>query len=365
METEYPKRMKITESTHKQITLQSLLLLCAFLFISVASNAQRVNVNLPEGVLSARKVIELIETQTSYVVAYDNNIFDSTITATYNTGEITITEAMNKLLDGKGYDFIIRGNFILINKRQKKTIQQPKLDQQSYSTGDVYVKGQPSDASTIPNPHKKQDSVDTGITAVTIPETTEPIPYSSYNSLDKYVRLESSYPKYAVKINALYGLATLTPNIGFEIGLNGKSSLDFSASFNPWNREGTPDDNKKIAHALIRTEYRRWLCEQYNGHFFGVHAYYTNFNVSGHKVPLLNFKKENRYQGFGFGAGITYGYNLPLSKNWGLEFNIGIGAAWLKTDKYDCGICSEVKDTYDKIYVGPTRAGITLVYIIK
>ena len=34
------------------------------------------------------------------------------------------------------------------------------------------------------------------------------------------------------------------------------------------------------------------------------------------------------------GAGISYGYKLPLSKHWGAEFNLGVGYANMKYNTY-------------------------------
>lgn len=41
----------------------------------------------------------------------------------------------------------------------------------------------------------------------------------------------------ALKTNLLYA-ATLTPNLGLEIGITPQISLNIVGSYNPWNREG-------------------------------------------------------------------------------------------------------------------------------
>lgn len=330
--------------------------------------AQQRTVRISPGKVQAGAVVREIERQTDFVVAFDKAVYDTTYVVDYRPAELDVVEAMTHLLSETPYDFTIRGSFILINRKPAEKNEPAEAPSVSNTarTGDVYRRGQLADIDASPNPRPLAEvPVETPDTTVMVEPIALPEPYSSYAPLAGFSGLKSSPAKYALKLNLLYAGATFTPNIGFELGLGSKSSLDFSASFNPWNREGTPDDNKKISHAIIRAEYRWWLCERYNGHFFGAHAYYTNFNISGYKVPLVDFEKENRYQGYGFGVGVSYGYHLPLAKRWGLEFTLGVGAAWLNYERYNCRICSEVEENKSKLYLGPTRAGITLVFLIK
>jgi hypothetical protein len=170
--------------------------------------------------------------------------------------------------------------------------------------------------------------------------------------------------KFALKTNLLYGLATLTPNLRAELGLGRRTTLEAGLSYNWRNLKGSAENNKKIVHGIAMAEFRYWLCERFDGHFFGVHALGGFYNVGGRKVPLL-FEKQFRYEGTAYGAGVSYGYMLSLAPRWGLEFNVGLGVAYLKYDKYGCDKCDQLEGQFDKVYLGPTRAGINLVFIIK
>jgi hypothetical protein len=81
------------------------------------------------------------------------------------------------------------------------------------------------------------------------------------------------------------------------------------------------------------------------------------------------FGKESdkyRHEGNAYGAGFTYGYQLPIAKRWNLEFNVGIGYMRMKYDRYACETCGFLKDKGEtKNYFGPTKAGITLVFLIN
>ena len=181
------------------------------------------------------------------------------------------------------------------------------------------------------------------------------------------VTISGKSQQVAVKTNLLYGAYTATPNMGLEIRLAKASTLDIGVGYNPWNLNGSTANNKKLVHWLGQVEYRHWLCQRFTGHFFGVHALGTQFNIAGHELPLLLEKgsKNYRYQGYGYGGGISYGYNFFLGKRWGLEATIGMGYARLHYDKYDCVKCGAKIGADVKNYFGPTKAGISLVYIIK
>ncbi len=39
-------------------------------------------------------------------------------------------------------------------------------------------------------------------------------------------------------------------------------------------------------HWLVHPEFRYWLCERFNGHFFGVHLLGGEYNISKVKLPF-------------------------------------------------------------------------------
>jgi Protein of unknown function (DUF3575). len=170
--------------------------------------------------------------------------------------------------------------------------------------------------------------------------------------------------KLAVKTNLLYDAGALSPNIGLEMGLGPRTSIYMVGAYNPWNLEGSEGNNRKRVHWLGNIEYRRWLRERFNGHFLGVHILGTRYNVGGYKIPLL-FEPDFRYEGWAVGAGLSWGYHWVWSPHWGLEFNAGWGYAYMQYDTYSCKKCGEMEGSYSKHYFGPTRAGISLVFMIR
>jgi hypothetical protein len=188
---------------------------------------------------------------------------------------------------------------------------------------------------------------------------------SYHRPAEQYAKNQGRLPRFALKINLLYGIGTLTPNLMVEFGLGKRTSLEVGASYNPWRLKGSFESNQKLVHMIIKPEFRYWLCERFNGHFFGVHALYGRYNISEHQVPLL-FDKQYRYDGHAVGVGISYGYNWAFHKRWGAEFTIGAGAMWMKYDRFDdCRVCAYNSAQYTKWYFGPTNAAISLVFLIK
>lgn len=175
--------------------------------------------------------------------------------------------------------------------------------------------------------------------------------------------------KVGLKTNLLYD-ATSTINLGIEVALSKRITLDVSGNLNPWSFR----DNMKMKHILIQPEFRWWTCERYNGHFFGVHAHWAHYNWGG-MLPwgFRNGKMfgsienraiiDHRYQGWLAGAGLSYGYQWMLSKHWNFEASIGLGYAYLKYDKYLCHKCGKKIGEDSKHYFGPTKAALSLIYL--
>ena len=119
--------------------------------------------------------------------------------------------------------------------------------------------------------------------------------------------------KVAVKTNLLYD-ATTTMNLGLEIGLGKKWSLDLSGNYNPWKF----DDETRLRHWGVQPELRYWLCEKFNGHFLGLHGHYAKYNVGGMSF-LSDNMEHHRYQGHLWGGGISYGYQWLLGNRYIVE----------------------------------------------
>ncbi|MGI6574253.1 MAG: DUF3575 domain-containing protein [Fermentimonas sp.] len=169
--------------------------------------------------------------------------------------------------------------------------------------------------------------------------------------------------KAVLKTNLPYWGVGISPNAALEFGTGKKTTLELGGGFNFWDFS----NNKKSKHWLVQPELRYWTCEPFNGHFFGLHAHYAQYNVGGWNVPLgrLDIFKDHRYEGWLYGAGVSWGHQWILSNRWNLEMSLGGGYARIHYRKYPCVQCGELLDEGDTNYFGVTKAAVSLIYVIK
>ena len=173
------------------------------------------------------------------------------------------------------------------------------------------------------------------------------------------VPVEGKGSMIGIKSNLPYW-ATATFNLGAEVYLARHWTLELEAGLNPFS--GKNDDGsygRSLKHLRLHPELRYWFCETFNGHFLGVHTPYLLYNVTD--IKWLGTEGE-RHQGWGAGAGISYGYSWLLSRHWNLEATVGVGYLYLKSDKYPCANCGRKQEGIKKHYFGPTQAAINLIY---
>ncbi len=166
--------------------------------------------------------------------------------------------------------------------------------------------------------------------------------------------------KVAVKTNFLHWTIAGTPNLGAEVALSPKYTLDVIGGYN-WFEFS---DNRKAKHWIVSPEVRYWLGSSFVGHFFGLHLFAAEFNIGGWDIPvgrLANFK-DGRYEGNVYGAGLSYGHQFVLSPKFNLELSLGAGYAYVPFKKYGCGKCTKLIKEGNYNYFGVTRATLSLVY---
>ena len=158
----------------------------------------------------------------------------------------------------------------------------------------------------------------------------------------RYIALKTNVPFQALAIH----------NLAVEVQVHEHVTVDIPVM---WSISDIEREHA-VRGIAFQPEGRWWLKEAGAGHFFGLHAHAAWFNLKW---------EDNRYQTGKrplLGAGISYGYKLPLSSHWGAEFNIGAGYANMKYDTFYNIENGARLDTRIRHYWGITRAGISLVY---
>lgn len=153
--------------------------------------------------------------------------------------------------------------------------------------------------------------------------------------------------------------ALAVPNIGAEITLNDRWSLGGTYFHSWWADESS--------HWCWRTyggelEIRYWLGDKntslLTGHHFGLYSH----------ILTYDFKRKNRdgYQSrFSYGAGLSYGYTLPINRRWQIDFGLGLGYLGGEYDVYrPLHGCHVWQETRRRNFFGPTKVEISFRYII-
>ena len=172
----------------------------------------------------------------------------------------------------------------------------------------------------------------------------------------------------AIKTN-LVDDALLNANLGIEIGLAPRWTLDIPVSLNTW----ILDDGARWKHLFVQPGARYWFCDRFGGHFIGFHAHGGQYNfgsvdwkINPNLLSSEVFDKlsETRFQGWFVGGGISYGYAWVLGDHWNIEAEIGVGYVYTRYDQFKCTGCGrKVMSDKPHHYVGPTKAAINLVYL--
>lgn len=175
----------------------------------------------------------------------------------------------------------------------------------------------------------------------------------------------SKLPVVAVKTNIIYD-ATATVNLGLEVGLGRKVSLDISGDIHPW----VLPNGWRLTHYLVQPELRIWTRERFKGHFLAANVLGAKFNAGniknniyfmGHDLSPLG---RYRLEGIAYGAGLAYGYAFNVARHLNLELELGLGYIKADFDAYRLGETESLyaKDSHVR-YFGPTKGAFNIVFI--
>ena len=312
-------------------------------------HANASGVSIVENNITIKQAFDKIESQTGYTFAYNQSKFNDAKKITLSLENATIQTALNQILSATDYTYKINGSHIILTFKEK-----PKPAKNNV----VYT---PPRKEAAPKPPEVEEEL------VVLPHEIAPIPIKENKKLLNFTSRKPLQPakKYspvaALKTNLLYD-ATTTFNLGLEFKLNNCLTLELPVNYNPW----TFSDNKKIKHILVQPELRYWFCESFNGHFLGFHAHYARFNAGNIDMPnAFPALAEHRFDGSLYGVGASYGYQWYLAPRWAMEATFGFGYFYAEYDKYLCPKCGDPMGKGYKHYFGPTKVGLSIIFIIK
>lgn len=170
-----------------------------------------------------------------------------------------------------------------------------------------------------------------------------------------------------LRTNLLYD-AALVPNIGVEFYLGKNFSIGANWQYAWWS--------KNSKHRYWRmyggdVNARYWFGPQaknkpLTGHHAGIYGQVATYDVEfGNRGWMGGKPGKNIFHRASWGAGIEYGYSLPVGKRINFDFTIGIGYFGGKVLEYNVIDGHYVwQGTKQFNWFGPTKAEISLVWLI-
>lgn len=162
----------------------------------------------------------------------------------------------------------------------------------------------------------------------------------------------------AVKTNLLYD-ALCVPNAGVELPLGDDWSVSAAWMYAWWKSDKR--------HNYWRTyggdiEMRRWFGKPgrrvLTGHHVGVYG----------QIVTYDFERGGRgYLGdkWSYAAGLSYGYSMPIAKRLNIDFSVGVGYLGGVYKEYlPMEECYVWQCTKNRHYIGPTKAEVSLVWLL-
>lgn len=171
----------------------------------------------------------------------------------------------------------------------------------------------------------------------------------------------------ALKTNLLYDALAL-PNIGVEFYLGKNISIIGNWLYGWWDK----DNRHRYWRAYGGDVALRWWfgkraeAKPLTGHHLGIYGgivtYDFEFGGKGWMGGLPGRSLWDRSNRF---AGIEYGYSLPVARRLNIDFTVGLGYFGGKYIKYvPRGNKYEWLSTHNLTWIGPTKAEISLVWLI-
>ncbi|MCD8266876.1 MAG: DUF3575 domain-containing protein, partial [Prevotellaceae bacterium] len=122
---------------------------------------------------------------------------------------------------------------------------------------------------------------------------------------------------------------------------------------------------------------RKWLGKKskekpLQGHHLGLYGQMFTYDYqlggTGHVAGKYVYGDDHigtNEQPWNWGVGIEYGYSLPVAKRLNIDFSIGVGYAGGTTNSYEPESGHEYVTEAKRVsYIGPTRAEISLIWLI-
>lgn len=172
---------------------------------------------------------------------------------------------------------------------------------------------------------------------------------------------------FALKSNMLYD-AALVPNMGAELYLGGRISLNANWMYAWWS-----NNSSNLFWRIYGGDIgiRAWLgrkakMKPLTGHHLGAYisAFTYDFELGG-RGYMGGEPGGDIFNRANYAVGVEYGYSLPIARRLNIDFSVGVGYMWGTYHEYlPIDGCYVWQVTKNRHYWGPIKAEVSLVWLI-
>lgn len=193
-----------------------------------------------------------------------------------------------------------------------------------------------------------------------------PPPFHDTDYVPSVIKIHKPFGM-AVKTNLFYDVF-LVPNIGMEFHLGKGWSLGGNWMYAWWKRDHRHRYWRLYGGELdIRKYFGRYAAEKpLTGHHLGLCGQLFTYDFETGGTGYMGGKPGGTlWEKMNYAVGLEYGYSLPVTRRLNLDFVISVGYWGGEYHKYtpidDCYVW---KETRQRHWFGPTKAEISLVWLI-
>ncbi len=162
--------------------------------------------------------------------------------------------------------------------------------------------------------------------------------------------------------------AALIPNIGIDFYLGKGWTLGLNWRYAWWDLNPKPYWWRIYGGELNLRKYfgRRAAEKPLQGHHLGVYGQILTYDFElGEEGIMGGAPGGTLFDEFNYGAGLEYGYSLPVCRKLNIDFSIGAGYFGGKYREYlPIDGCYVWQSTKNRHYWGPTKAEVSLVWLL-
>lgn len=173
----------------------------------------------------------------------------------------------------------------------------------------------------------------------------------------KKERFEKDYRSFAISTNALTWFALGTINVGAQYEVSRHFTLEGKVKYNPWTFNRGVEGQFQMNQQSFAFGARYWPWYSFAGWWIGANAQFKNYRTGG--LPWMKGSEE----GTCYGAGLSLGYSVLITKWFNLDFGIGGWGGYKTYTEYENSQFKNSIGNGQKWFFAPDDVSVSAVFI--